>query len=118
MTKHVGGLSILFAVGVGFANTYGVAHADPHLPHNMKVTYEVLGPGVAEYISYQNDTGQQRAVNVKLPWSTQFTSWGGEVFDISAQGPAPIRCEILLDGRVVADETATAGAPGRTVCAH
>ena len=120
MTKHLGGLSILFAIGVVFATTSGVAQAtpDPRLPHNQQIRYLVHGPGVAEYISYENDTGQQHAVNVRLPWSTQFTSWGGEVFDLSAQGPAPIECEILIDGKVVSDQTATTGAPGRTVCTH
>jgi len=118
MTKHLGGLSILFAIGAGFATTCGVAHADPSPFHHPQVRYVVNGPGVAEYISYENDTGQQHAVNVRLPWSTQFTSWGGEVFDLSAQGPAPIECEILIDGKVVIDQTATTGAPGRTVCSH
>lgn len=118
MSKHPVGVSLLFAVGVVFASTSGVAHATPSPFYHPKVRYVVNGPAVAESISYQSDTGQQHAVNVRLPWSTQFTSWGGEVFDLSAQGPAPITCEILIDGKVVADSTATAGAPGRTVCTH
>jgi hypothetical protein len=115
MTLHLRGPSILFAVGIGLANACGVANA---LPENPKVTYEVSGPGVAEYISYQSDTGQLRAVNAKLPWSTQFTAYGGEVFVLSAQGPGPINCKILLDGNVVSDATATTGTPARTVCSH
>ena len=83
-----------------------------------QVRYEVSGPGVAEEISYQTDTGQQRAMNARLPWSTEFTGFGGEVFVISAQGPGPITCKILMDGNVVSDATASVGAPARTVCTH
>jgi Mycobacterium membrane protein len=115
MTSHLRGPSILFAVGVGLANACGVANA---IPENPRVTYEVSGPAVAEYISYQSDNGQQRAVNAKLPWSTQFTAFGGEVFALSAQGPGPISCKILVDGNVVSDATATTGTPARTVCSH
>ena len=115
MTSHVSGPSILFAIGIGFANVCGVANAVPEPP---QVRYEVNGPDVAEYISYQTDTGQQRAVNAPLPWSTQFTSFGGQVFVISAQGPGPISCKILLDGNVVSNATATVGTPARTVCSH
>ena len=104
----------MFAVGIGFANMCGVAHAGDY----PTVRYEVSGPGVAEYISYQTDSGQQRAVNATLPWSAQFTSFGAQVFVISAQGPGPITCRILLDGNEVSKATATTGAPARTVCSH
>ena len=62
MTTHLRGPSILFAIGVGLANASGVANA---IPENPRVTYEVSGPAVAEYISYQSDNGQQRAVNAE-----------------------------------------------------
>jgi len=113
--KHPSAPSVLVAVGIGFANTCGVAIASTD---NPQIRYEVSGPGVAEFISYQTDNGQQRAVNAKLPWSTQFTSFGGEVFVLSAQGPGPIECKILMDGNVVTDATATTGTPARTVCTH
>ena len=48
--------AILFVIGVGLANTCGVANAAKDFP---TVRYEVSGPAVAEYISYQTDTGQQ-----------------------------------------------------------
>jgi hypothetical protein len=115
MTSHLSGPAILFAIGIGLANACGVANA---VPQNAQVRYEVSGPGVAEFISYETDTGQQRAVNATLPWSTQFTSFGGEVFVVSAQGPGPIECKILMDGNVVSDATATTGTPARTVCTH
>ena len=111
MKKHLGGPAVPFAIGIALA---GVAHADDY----PTARYEVSGPAVAEYISYQTNTGQQRAVNAKLPWSTQFTTFGGEVFVISAQGPAPLTCKILIDGNVVSDATATTGVPARTVCSH
>jgi hypothetical protein len=119
MTKHLSGPSMLFAIGVGFANmcggtVAGVANATAW----PTVRYEVNGPAVAQFIYYQTDTGQQRAVNAPLPWSTQFTGFGGQVFVISAQGPAPISCKILVDGNVVSNATATTGAPARTVCTH
>jgi len=112
MTNHLRRPSILFAVGIGFASMCGVANASSHSP---QVRYEVSGPGVAQYISYQTDTGQQHAVNAALPWSTQFTGFGGEVFVISAQGVGNIRCRILIDGNVVSDAQS---AGGRTVCTH
>lgn len=120
MTSHLGGLSILLAIGIGFANmcggaVAGVANADDF----PQVRYEVSGGSpVAEYISYQTDTGQQRAVSAKLPWSTQFTAFGGQVFVLSAQGPGPISCKILINGNVVSDATAAVGTPARTVCSH
>jgi hypothetical protein len=118
-TKHLRGPSILFVIGVGLANmcggtAAGVANADVW----PTIRYEVTGPAVAQYISYQTDTAQPHQVNAPLPWSTQFTGWGGEVFVISAQGPAPISCKILIDGNVVSSATATVGAPARTVCSH
>jgi Mycobacterium membrane protein len=115
MTKHLRGPSLLFAIGIGLANACGVANA---LPVNPQVRYEVSGPGVAEFIYYQTDTGQQRQVNATLPWSTQFTAFGGQVYVLSAQGPGPLNCKILLDGNVVSDATATTGTPARTVCSH
>lgn len=89
----------------------GVAHAK-EMP---KIRYEVSGPGVAQYISYQTDTGQLHQVNAPLPWSTEFTSFGGQVFVVSAQGVGTLRCQILMDGNVVSDAQS---AGGRTVCAH
>lgn len=90
----------------------GAAHASAF----PQVRYEVTGPGVAQYISYQTDApGQQHQVNAPLPWSTEFTSFGGEVFVISAQGVGALRCRILIDGNVVSDAQS---AGGRTVCTH
>jgi len=117
MRNHLGAPSVLFAIGIGFANICGMA--GPANANDYPVArYEVSGPGVAEFISYQSDNGQQRAVNAKLPWSTEFASFGGQVFVISAQGPGPITCKILLDGNVVSSATATTGTPARTICTH
>jgi hypothetical protein len=107
------GCSILFAVGVGFAATCSVANAGD-LP---QVRYEVSGSGVADTITYQLDTGQKHIVNVPLPWSTQFTSFGGEVFVLSAEGQGQISCNIVVDGNSVFKATAS-GTPGRAVCSH
>jgi hypothetical protein len=108
------GSSILFAVGTGLAVTCGVANA---AHDNPQVRYEVSGSGVAETITYQSDTGQKHIVNVPLPWSTQFTSFGGEVFVVSAEGEGTISCNILVDDNSVFKATAT-GTPGRAVCSH
>ncbi|HUH69581.1 MAG TPA: MmpS family transport accessory protein [Mycobacterium sp.] len=116
MTSHFSGPSILFAIGIGFANMCGGTVAGVASANDFPtVSYEVSGPGVAQYISYQTDTGQQHQVNAALPWSTQFTGFGGEVFVISAQGVGKIRCRILVDGNVVSDAQSTGG---RTVCTH
>ena len=112
--KHLRGPSILCAIGFGFAATCGVANATPEPP---QVRYEVSGPAVAEYLSYQSDTGQSQNANVKLPWSTEFQAYGGMVYVLSAQGPGSITCKILFNGSVVKEATAT-GAPARTVCSY
>ena len=82
-----------------------------------QVRYEVSGSGVAETITYQLDTGQKHIVNVPLPWSTQFTSFGGQVFVLSAEGQGQISCNIVVDGNSVFKATAS-GTPGRAVCSH
>jgi len=106
------GSSILLAIGIGLAATCGVANAVGDVP---VVRYEVGGSGVAETITYQSDTGQIHIVNVPLPWSTQFTPFGGEVFVLSAEGEGTISCNILVDGNSVFKATA-AGTPARVVC--
>jgi hypothetical protein len=93
----------------------GVASAKSEFP---QVTYQLSGSSpVAEYISFQTDTGQYQQANVKLPWSTQFTAFGGEVYVISAQSPGSVTCTILVDQKVVSQATAH-GQPARTVCSH
>jgi hypothetical protein len=52
-----------------------------------------------------------------LPWTTQYSFAGSEVFVISAQGAGSVTCTILIDGKVVNQATAN-GAPARTVCSH
>ncbi len=119
MTKHLSGPAMLLAIGIGFANmcggtVAGVANAKDF----PTIRYEISGSSpVAEYISYETDTGQQRAVNAKLPWSTEFSGYGGGVYVISAQGQGTLTCRILIDGESVKDATA-AGAPARTACTH
>ncbi|AGC63286.1 putative membrane protein mmpS4 [Mycobacterium marinum] len=111
--RRLSGPAILLAIGVGVAATCGVANADPF----QQVRYEVSGPGVAEFVSYQTAKGQQRATNINLPWSSEFTAFGGQVFVLSAQGQGSITCRILVDGSVVTEQTGT-GTPGHTVCTH
>jgi len=116
MTKHLGGPSMLFAIGIGFANICGAGVA--RAKDFPTIRYEISGSSpVAEYISYETDTGQQRAVNAKLPWSAEFPGYGGGVYVISAQGPGSLTCRILIDGQSVKDATAT-GTPARTACTH
>jgi hypothetical protein len=110
-------VSILFATGTAFAATCGVANAVPLPGEFPQVRYEVSGPGVAEYITFQTPNGQQHAANVPLPWSTQFQSFGGQIFVLSAQGQGTIACKILLDGNSVNDAHST-GTPGKAVCTH
>ncbi|BDB41946.1 MULTISPECIES: MmpS family transport accessory protein [Mycobacterium] len=109
--------TFLLVSGTAFAASTVVAHATPMPGEFPQVRYEVSGPGVAEYISWQDEKGQQHAVNVALPWSTQFQAFGGEVFVLSAQGQGTIACKIVVDGNVVNDAHST-GTPGRAVCSH
>jgi hypothetical protein len=112
--KRLRGLSTLFAVCIGFAATCGVAHAGDF----PEVRYEVSGSaGVAQLINYQTDNGQLHAYNAQLPWSAQFTSFGGQVFVLSAQAPGTVSCRIIIDGNVVKEATAS-GTPARTICTH
>jgi hypothetical protein len=108
---------MLFAVGIAFATSSGVASAFPAPGSFPQVRYEVSGTGVAEYISFQTPQGQQRATNVSLPWSTEFQAFGGQVFVLSAQGQGTIACKIVVGGNVVNDAHST-GTPGRAVCSH
>ncbi|MGA7050622.1 MAG: MmpS family transport accessory protein [Mycobacterium sp.] len=119
MTTRRSGPSILFAIGIGFTNMCGGPGAGVANAKDFPtVRYEISGSSpVAEYISFETDTGQQRAVNAKLPWSTEFSGYGGEVYVISAQGQGTLTCRILLDGESVKDATAT-GTPARTACTH
>jgi Mycobacterium membrane protein len=92
----------------------GAAHAT-QLP---KVTYQLSGSApVADYISFQTDTGQSQQAHVPLPWQTKFSAFGNQVYVLSAQSPGSITCTILVDGQVVSQATAN-GAPARTVCSH
>jgi Mycobacterium membrane protein len=116
--KHRMGASILLAVLTAVATAVGMcgvaAAVDPP-PH---VTYQLSGSApVADLISYQTNTDQAIQAHVPLPWQTQFTSFGPEVFVISAQSLGSITCTILLDGKVVSQATAN-GAPAHTVCTH
>jgi hypothetical protein len=116
MTKHLSAPSILFAIGIGFANMCGgtgVANAKDF----PTVRYEVSGPGVAETITYQTVSGQRHEVNVPLPWSTEFDAFGGQVFVLSAQAQGTVSCKILLDGNQVSNTSST-GTPGRAMCSH
>jgi hypothetical protein len=110
--------AIVFSFLIGFASmcgaATGVAHASSDLP---QVRYEVSGPAVAETLTFQLDTGQRHQVNVPLPWSTEFTAFGGQVFVLSAQAEGAVTCRILINGTEVSNNTAK-GAPAHTVCSH
>ncbi|HEX7323475.1 MAG TPA: MmpS family transport accessory protein [Mycobacterium sp.] len=98
----------------------GAAPSDD--PVNATVRYELTGAGVAGYVTYQTERGQLHAANVPLPWSVQVTRLSdGSIMtadnSLSAQtaGPGSITCVIKVDGKVVAQNTAT-GEPARVLC--
>ena len=112
------GSSILLAVLTALATTVGICGAANATGQQPQVTYQLSGSSpVADYISYQTDTGQTQQAHVPLPWQTQFTVTGSKVFVLSAQSPGSITCTILIDGKVVSQATAN-GAPARTVCSY
>jgi Mycobacterium membrane protein len=115
------GSSILLAALTAFATTVGICGVANATGSQSQVTYQLSGSApVADYISYQTDTGdtgQTQQANVPLPWQTQFNVVGVKVFVLSAQSPGSITCTILLDGKVVSQATAN-GAPARTVCSN
>jgi hypothetical protein len=110
--------SIFFAAVTAFATTVGLGGPANATGPQTQVTYQLRGSApVADYLSYQTDSGQTQQAHVPLPWKTQFNVVGNKVFVISAQSPGSITCTILLDGQVVSQATAN-GAPARTVCSH
>ena len=119
--EHRLGASILLGVLTALATTVGMCGMANATGSQSQVTYELSGSApVADYISYQTDsgqTGQTQQAHVPLPWTTQFSFTGSKVFVISAQSPGSITCTILIDGNVVSQATAS-GAPARTVCSH
>jgi hypothetical protein len=116
--EHRSGASIICAALTAFATTIGICGVANATGSQSQVTYQLSGSApVADYISYQTDSGQTQQANVPLPWTTQFNVVGSKVYVISAQSPGSITCTILLDGKVVSQATAN-GAPARTVCSH
>jgi hypothetical protein len=116
--EHRSGASIICAALTAFATTMGICGVANATGSQSQVTYQLSGSApVADYISYQTDSGQTQQANVPLPWTTQFNVVGTKVYVISAQSPGSITCTILLDGKVVSQATAN-GAPARTVCSH
>jgi hypothetical protein len=114
--EHRSGASIICAALTAFATTIGICGVANATGSQSQVTYQLSGSApVADYISYQTDSGQTQQANVPLPWTTQFNVVGTKVYVISAQSPGSITCTILLDGKVVSQATAN-GAPARTVC--
>jgi hypothetical protein len=116
--EHRSGASIICAALTAFATTIGICGVANATGSQSQVTYQLSGSApVADYISYQTDSGQTQQANVPLPWTTQFNVVGTKVYVISAQSPGSITCTILLDGKVVSQATAN-GAPARTVCSN
>jgi hypothetical protein len=115
------GSSILLAVLTAFATAVGIGGVANATGPQSEVTYQLSGSApVADYISYQTNsgqTGQTQQAHVPLPWTTKFTVAANGVFVLSAQSPGSITCTILVDGQVVSQATAN-GAPARTVCSH
>ncbi len=112
--------SILAAALTVFAATIGLggaAHAGPP----TQVTYQLSGSApVADYISYQTDSGasgQGSRPTCRCHGRRSSASSATPLFVISAQSPGSITCKILIDGDVVSQATAN-GAPARTVCSH
>jgi Mycobacterium membrane protein len=120
VTAHSGS-SIAFAVLTAVATTLGTCGVAKATGPESQVTYQLTGSApVADYISYQTDsgqTGQNQQAHVPLPWQTQFSVTVPKVFVLSAQSPGTITCTILVDGQVVSQATAN-GAPARTVCSN
>jgi hypothetical protein len=116
--EHRSAASIFFATLTAFAVTVGLSGPANATGSQTQVTYQLSGSApVADYISYEVESGQTQQARVPLPWKTQFNVVGNRVLVISAQSPGSITCAILLDGKVVSQATAN-GAPARTVCSH
>jgi hypothetical protein len=116
--EHRSGASIICAALTAFATTMWICGVANATGSQSQVTYQLSGSApVADYISYQTESGQTQQANVPLPWTIQFNVVGTKVYVISAQSPGSITCTILLDGKVVSQATAN-GAPARTVCSH
>jgi hypothetical protein len=116
--KHRAVPPILFAALIAFSAAGGICGVANATGQTPQVTYQLSGSApVADYISYQTDSGQTQQAHVPLPWKTQFTALEYQVFVISAQSPGSITCTIVVDGKVVSQATAN-GVPARTVCSN
>ena len=86
--EHRSGASIICAALTAFATTIGICGVANATGSQSQVTYQLSGSApVADYISYQTDSGQTQQANVPLPWTTQFNVVGTKVYVISAQSP-------------------------------
>ncbi|HME17467.1 MAG TPA: MmpS family transport accessory protein [Mycobacterium sp.] len=117
--RHLG--PSIFAALTALATTVGMCGVVNAMGSQSQLTYQLSGSApVADYISYQTDSGQSgqtQQAHVPLPWTTQFSFNGSRVFVISAQSLGSITCTILIDGKVVSEASAN-GAPARTVCTN
>src|SRR5260370_29559903 len=100
MTSQLSLTPRLLAVLAAFATTVGTCGvANATGPLNQVVTYQLSGSApVADYISYQTDTGQTgqtQQAHVPLPWQTQFNATPWKAFMISDQSPGSITCTNL-----------------------
>jgi len=102
------GLLVLFAIIVsGCASTS--PNPAPNLNASKTVRYEVTSDsGAASNVTYMINHGEHQDTKVTLPWSKEFTiDPGFQSLGVNARnaGPGSINCRILIDGKVVNQQT-------------
>ena len=84
------------------------APAGPDAPAANEVTFEVTGSGSAGAITYSRGSSVAQVSGVDLPWEQTLPGAEGPAeYSVSAVGASgEISCRIVIDGVVLAEETA------------
>lgn len=107
----IGAVLVLIAAGATTAVLMGGGDGEEQtpvfVPSTRQVTYEVTGPGTAEYLQYVVGAGNKikEVTAPKLPWTITVPldvgHSGGSIQVTAANaGVAPLNCVIKVDGKL------------------
>jgi Mycobacterium membrane protein len=113
MRVLAGPVAAVAAVGIAFGLAWVATDMGFQLDldggHEKKIRYEVTDDSAtADNVTYMINHGERQETKVTLPWSKEFTADEGfQAFVVNAQnsGPGSITCKILVDGKVVNQQT-------------
>jgi Mycobacterium membrane protein len=111
--RLLAGAAVVGAVGIAFGLVWVASdmgfQLDQDRGKEKMIRYEVTDDSAtADNVTYMIDHGERQETKVTLPWSKEFTAAEGfQAFVVNAQnsGPGSITCKILVDGKVVNQQT-------------